>query len=168
MMVQPYVVAGSGLSAAVTDRRIEFFGARVMVSRAAGGGITFQFNQRFEADLSRLSIDLSATVPPSGPAACPGAPRQKAPPITPPSDEADFKRAAVRLRKNAEKINLGALWAEAHRLTSAWQRHAAAGRVNGDAGLVSALSHAARGGDTTSAILLARKLADALERVAAH
>ena len=168
MMVQPYVVAGSGLSAAVTDRRIEFFGARVMVSRAAGGGITFQFNQRFEADLSRLSIDLSATVPPSGPAASPSAPRQKAPPITPPSDEADFKRAAVRLRKNAEKINLGALWAEAHRLTSAWQRHAAAGRINGDAGLVSALSHAARGGDTTSAILLARKLADALERVAAH
>ena len=168
MMVQPYVVAGSGLSAAVTDRRIEFFGARVMVSRAAGGGITFQFNQRFEADLSRLSIDLSATVPPNGPAASTSVPRHKAPPITPPSDEADFKRAAVRLRKNAEKINLGALWAEAHRLTSAWQRHAAAGRINGDAGLVSALSHAARGGDTTSAILLARKLADALERVAAH
>ncbi len=186
MMVQPYVVqpfAGSGLSSAVTDRRIEFFGARVMVSRAAGGGITFQFNQRFEADLSRLSIDLSATVPTSGTATGTatgaatgaasgtatnaGAARHKAPPISQPSDEADFKRAAVRLRKNAEKINLGALWAEAHRLTSAWQRHAAAGR-NGDAGLVSALSHAARGGDTTSAILLARKLADALERVAAH
>ncbi len=132
MMVQPYVVqpfAGSGLSGAVTDRRIEFFGARVMVSRAAGGGITFQFNQRFEADLSRLSIDLSATVPASGPARqAASAARQKAPPITPPSDEADFKRAAVRLRKNAERINLGALWAEAHRLTDAWQRHAAAGR----------------------------------------
>ena len=160
------------LSGAVTDRRIEFFGARVMVSRAAGGGITFQFNQRFEADLSRLSIDLSATVPASGPATgtatSASAARQKAPPITPPSDEADFKRAAVRLRKNAERINLGALWAEAHRLTNAWQRHAAAGGVNGDAGLVSALSHAARGGDSTSAILLARKLADALERVAAH
>ncbi len=97
-----------------------------------------------------------------------GAARHKAPSITPPSDEADFKRAAVRLRKNAERINLGALWAEAHRLTAAWQRHAAAGKMNGDAGLVSALSHAARGGDTTSAILLARKLADALERVAAH
>ena len=171
LMVQPYVVqpfAGSGLSGAVTDRRIEFFGARVMVSRAASGGVTFQFNQRFEADLSRLSIDLSATVPPSKPAASGAATRQKTPPVSQPNDQADFKRAAVRLRKNAEKINLGALWAEAHRLTSAWQRHAAAGGLNGDTGLVSALSHAARGGDTTSAILLARKLADALERVAAH
>ena len=138
-----------------------------MVSRAAGGGVTFQFNQRFEADLSRLSIDLSATVPPSKPAASGSATRQKTPPVSQPSDQADFKRAAVRVRKNAEKINLGALWAEAHRLTSAWQRHAAAGDLNGDTGLVSALSHAARGGDTTSAILLARKLADALERVAA-
>ena len=169
LMLKPYVVQPfAGSSGAVTDRRIEFFGARVMVSRAAGGGITFQFNQRFEADLSRLSIDLSATVPASSPATGTIAARPKAPPITPPSDEADFKRAAIRLRKNAERVNLGALWAEAHRLTSAWQRHAAAGSVNGDAGLVSALSHAARGGDSTSAILLARKLADALERVAAH
>jgi hypothetical protein len=89
---------------------------------------------------------------------------------TPPqqNDLSDFKRAATRLRKNAEKINLGALWAEAHRLTGAWQRHAAAGDLNGDTGLVSALSHAARGGDTSSAILLARRLADALERVASH
>ena len=171
LMVQPYVVqpfAASGLSGAVTDRRIEFFGARVMVSRAAGGGVTFQFNQRFEADLSRLSIDLSATVSTSKPAASASATRPKTPPVSQPNDEADFKRAAVRLRKNAEKTNLGALWAEAHRLTNAWQRHAAAGDLNGDTGLVSALSHAARGGDTTSAILLARKLADALERVAAH
>jgi hypothetical protein len=85
-----------------------------------------------------------------------------------PNDAADFKRAAVRLRKNAQKTNLGALWAEAHRLTGAWQRHAASLNGNGDAGLVSALSHAARGGDSTSAILLARRLADVLERVAAH
>jgi hypothetical protein len=172
LMVQPYVVqpfAGSGLTGAVTDRRIEFFGARVIVSRAAGGGVTFQFNQRFEADLSRLSIDLSSTVPPSkAPSSAGAATRSKAPAVSQPNDDADFKRAAVRLRKNAEKINLGALWAEAHRLTSAWQRHATAGGLNGDAGLVSALSHAARGGDATSAILLARKLADALERVAAH
>ena len=171
LMVQPYVVqpfAGSSLSGAVTDRRIEFFGARVMVSRAAGGGVTFQFNQRFEADLTRLSIDLSATVPPTRPTGSASAPHQKTPSVSQPNDQADFKRAAVRLRKNAEKINLGALWAEAHRLTSAWQRHAAVSGLNGDTGLVSALSHAARGGDTTSAILLARKLADALERVAAH
>ena len=74
----------------------------------------------------------------------------------PPSiDPADFRRAASRLRKNAEKINLRALWAEAHRLTDAWQRRAAAGDLNGDTGLVSALSHAARGGDTRSAVMLA-------------
>lgn len=172
IMVQPYVVqpfAGSGLSGAVTDRRIEFFGARVMVARAAGGGVTFQFNQRFEADLSRVAIDLSAPVPANSPmGAANVAHNQSAP--TPPqqNDLSDFKRAATRLRKNAEKINLGALWAEAHRLTGAWQRHAAAGDLNGDTGLVSALSHAARGGDTSSAILLARRLADALERVASH
>ena len=171
-MVQPYVVqpfASSGLSGAATDRRIEFFGARVMVARAASGGVTFQFNQRFEADLSRLSIDLSATVPTNTPVAVADAPRDPdsaAPQSS--NDRADFKRAATRLRKNAEKINLGALWAEAHRLSGAWKRHAATGAVNGDTGLVSALSHAARGGDTSSAVLLARRLADALERVATH
>ena len=172
IMVQPYVVqpfASSGLSGAVTDRRIEFFGARVMVARAAGGGVTFQFNQRFEADLSRVAIDLSAPVPANSPTGTVNAARnQSAPAPAQQNDLSDFKRAAARLRKNAEKINLGALWAEAHRLTGAWQRHAAAGDLNGDAGLVSALSHAARGGDTSSAILLARRLADALERVASH
>lgn len=173
-IVQPYVVQPFGRSpvaGAVTDRRIEFFGARVMVSRAAGGGVTFQFNQRFEADLSRVAIDLSAAVPAGASPAVQtaGAERSRTTPVsTPQNDGADFKRAAVRLRKNAEKINLGALWAEAHRLTGAWQRRAAAGDLNGDTGLVSALSHAARGGDTSSAILLARRLADALERVAAH
>ena len=68
MMLEPYLVqplGKSGLSGAITDRRIEFFGVRVMVSRAAAGGITFQFNQRFEADLSRVTIDLSKSVPPS-------------------------------------------------------------------------------------------------------
>ncbi len=172
MMVQPYVVqpfASSGLSGAVTDRRIEFFGARVMVSRAAGGGVTFQFNQRFEADLSRVAIDLSVAVASDAqPSAGTTAPPPTAKPPVSSGDPADFRRAAARLRKNAEKINLGALWAEAHRLTGAWQRHAAAGDLNGDAGLVSALSHAARGGDTSSALLLARRLADVLERVAAH
>ena len=168
-MMQPYVVqpfASVGPGGGVTDRRIEFFGARVMVARAAGGGVTFQFNQRFEADLSRIAIDLSSNVAgtetPSVPAAKPDSAS------SPASDAADFARAAARLRKNAEKINLGALWAEAHRLTNAWQRHAAAGELNGDVGLVSALSHAARGGDASSAILLARRLADALERAATH
>ena len=172
MMLEPYLVqplAKSGLSGAITDRRIEFFGVRVMVSRAAAGGVTFQFNQRFEADLSRVTIDLSASVPPSAPTESANAARnQSAPASQPPNEHADFKRAAMRLRKNAEKINLGALWAEAHRLTNAWQRHAEAGGLNGDTGLVSALSHAARGGDTSIAILLARRLADALERVVSH
>jgi len=140
-----------------------------MVSRAAGGGMTFQFNQRFEADLSRVTIDLSASVPPSAPTESANAARnQSAPGSQPQNEHADFKRAAARLRRNAEKINLGALWAEAHRLANAWQRHAQAGDLNGDTGLVSALSHAARGGDTSSAILLARRLADALERVVSH
>ena len=168
-MMQPYVVqpfASVGPGGAVTDRRIEFFGARVMVARAAGGGVTFQFNQRFEADLSRVAIDLSENVEATESAGGKAPKHESA--AAPAHDAADFKRAAVRLRKNAEKINLGALWAEAHRLTHAWQRRAAAGDLNGDAGLVSALSHAARGGDSNSAILLARRLADTLERVAAH
>ena len=147
-MVQPYVVHpvnSGGPSGAATDRRIDPFGARVLVARAAGGGVTFQFNQRFEADPSRVSIDLSAAVPAPESAAGTAVRSAKPPPSI---DPADFRRAASRLRKNAEKINLGALWAEAHRLTDAWQRRAAAGDLNGDTGLVSALSHAARGGDT--------------------
>lgn len=170
-MVQPYVVqpfASSGLSGAVTDRRIEFFGARVLVARAAGGGVTFQFNQRFEADLSRVAIDLSVEVPASSAAAA--TPAKERVPMTH-QDRADFARAAIRLRKNAERQNLSALWAEAHRLTSSWQRNAHAIVIGGDGGngsngLVSALSHAARGGDAVNASMLARRLADALEGAA--
>lgn len=169
-MVQPYVVhpfsgSGSGLSGAVTDRRIEFFGARVMVARAAGGGVTFQFNQRFEVDLSRVAIDLS--VPVTSPA--PTANVKPSQPSTAPMthhERTDFARAAVRLRKNAENKNLGALWAEAHRLTDAWQRHASMSQSkSGGKGLVSALAHAARGGDSVNAAILARRFADALEAV---
>ena len=168
LMVQPYVVqpfGSSGLSGAVTDRRIEFFGARVLVARAAGGGVTFQFNQRFEADLSRVAIDLSVEVPATP---TPAKPAKDRTPMTH-QDRADFARAAIRLRKNAERKNLSALWAEAHRLTGAWQRNAhAIGATDGDGGsgsngLVSALSHAARGGDAVNASMLARRLADALE-----
>lgn len=169
-MMQPYVVqpfASVGPGGTVTDRRIEFFGARVMVARAAGGGVTFQFNQRFEADLSRISIDLSAKFEGADATGGGKVAKQGSAPASA-HDVADFKRAALRLRKNAEKLNLGALWAEAHRLTDAWQQRAAAGDLNGDAGLVSALSHAARGGDANSAILLARRLAERLERVASH
>lgn len=169
-MVQPYVVqpfASVSPSGAVTDRRIEFFGARVMVARAAGGGVTFQFNQRFEADLSRVAIDLSADVAANSQHNEKPAQSSGAPAVQHPKDMADFSRAAVRLRKNANKKNLGALWAEAHRLTPVWQRYAQS-ESNGNegssnSGLISALSHAARGGDAVNATMLARRLADALE-----
>ncbi|MGH6612340.1 MAG: PAS domain S-box protein [Burkholderiaceae bacterium] len=163
LMLQPYVESSTGGN---LDRRIEFFGARVMVAHAATGGVTFQFNQRFEADLSRVAIDLSEQ-PASAtekPAAIDNAPAGAV-------DRADFSRTAGRLRRNAEKRNLGALWAEAHRLTGAWQRYARSESANGAAqqsGLVTALSHAARGGDTVNATLLARRLADALDVAAAH
>ncbi len=165
-MMQPYVVqpfASVGPSGAVTDRRIEFFGARVMVARAAGGGVSFQFNQRFEADLSRVTIDLSTAV-------ATGAKADEQPGPAPsenvsPQERADFSRAAARLRKNADRTNLGALWAEAHRLTGAWQRYTRSGSSNGggNSGLVSALSHSARGGDAVNATMLARRLANELE-----
>lgn len=171
LMVQPYVVqpfASVGPNGAVTDRRIEFFGARVMVARAAGGGVAFQFNQRFEADLSRVAIDLSTEVATSSQPKQEIKPDAAAAAAQPPQIEtADFSRAALRLRKNADKQNLGALWAEAHRLTDAWQRYAQSGCVNASSGLVSALSHAARGGDAVNATMLARRLADALDVAAA-
>ena len=176
ILVRPYVVqpfSGSGLPGAVTDRRIEFFGARVMVARAASGGITFQFNQRFQADLSHVAIDLSEVVETSGPAADEKQAAERRSPMTQ-HDRADFAGAAVRLRKNAEKGSLGALWAESHRLTAAWQRHANAPGVKesngagGSAGLVSALAHAARGGDSVNATMLALRLADALEVAASQ
>lgn len=163
-MMEPYAapIAGVPGKHAVAERRIEFFGARLMVSRAANGGITFQFNQRFEADLTKVAIDLSHPVDMHG------RPAQKQPDASSTHDRVDFSRAAVRLRKNAAKRNLSALWAEAHRLTDAWQRYArsADAQVNSasnETGLASALSHAAQGGDSVNATLLARRLADALE-----
>jgi hypothetical protein len=74
---------------------------------------------------------------------------------------ADFVRAAARLRRNAERANLGALWAEAHRLRNPWQSHGDPAQ----AGLVSALAHTARWGDASNAVMLARRLADALEQL---
>jgi hypothetical protein len=74
----------------------------------------------------------------------------------------DFRAAAARLRDHAARQNLIALWAEAHRLRETWQIHG--GRD--DVGLVSALSHTARGGDAINAVLVARRLADALDAVA--
>ena len=170
LMFEPYVgqpFAMVGAKGAVADRRIEFFGARVIVARAAGGGITFQFNQRFEADLSRVAIDLSPAAATDDAAEKTPAPTTAA--STTLTDHADFSRASVRLRKNAKKRNLPALWAEAHRLTDAWQRYTQQSPDGaGHSGLVSALSHAARGGDTVNATMLARRLADALEVAATH
>jgi PAS domain S-box-containing protein len=172
VMLEPYVgqpFAMVGATGAVTDRRIEFFGARVIVARAINGGLTFQFNQKFEADLTRVAIDLSKDV--AAAAAAHAKPAQDHGASNALDDHADFSRAAVRLRRNAAKRNLGALWAEAHRLTEIWQRYAQSEGVGSDAGnsgLVSALSHAARGGDTVNATLLARRLADALEVAATH
>jgi hypothetical protein len=55
-----------------------------------------------------------------------------------------------------------ALWAEAHRLKDVWKRHGGRDEI----GLVTALAHTARGGDATNAVVLARRLADALEEAA--
>jgi hypothetical protein len=72
---------------------------------------------------------------------------------------AEFARAAARLRHNAEQGNLGALWAQAHRLKEIWLPRAPLS----EAGVVSALAHTARGGDAANARMLARRLADALD-----
>jgi hypothetical protein len=124
-----------------------------------GGGSSFRFSQHLEADLSQVTFDVSA--PPAS-AQLPLIAKRS----TEPAEEkarvgAEFARAAIRLRRNADRINLGALWAESHRLKGVWLRH-------GDpahAGLVSALAHTARGGDATNAVLLARRLADVLEQM---
>ena len=168
-MVQPYVVHpvnSGGPSGAATDRRIEFFGARVLVARAAGGGVTFQFNQRFEADLSRVSIDLSAAVPAPESAAGTAVRSAKPPPSI---DPADFRRAASRLRKNAEKINLGRAvgrgapfdrcLAKARRCRRSERRHWARQR---------AIARRTRRRHSQCRIARKAQLADALERVASH
>jgi hypothetical protein len=78
---------------------------------------------------------------------------------TDPRMVAEFARAAARLRHNADKGNLGALWAQAHRLKEIWLPFAPLS----EAGLVSALAHTARGGDGANARMLARRLAEALD-----
>jgi hypothetical protein len=144
---------------ATTARQIDFLGSRVYAERLPGGGSIFRFSKHLEADLSQVTFDVSA------PAAA-----AHRPPIAKRSAELreeqaraamEFARAAARLRKNADRTNLGALWAESHRLKGAWMQH-------GDpahAGLVTALAHTARGGDASNAVLLARRLADVLEQM---
>lgn len=114
-------------------------------------GVVFKARMHYAVDLSRVAIDLGALagVPPSPPPPAEADPRLLA----------EFARASARLRHNADKGNLGALWAQAHRLKETWLPHASLT----DAGLVSALAHTARGGDMANACTLARRLADAID-----
>jgi PAS domain S-box-containing protein len=164
-MLKPFVNAtvtrheGAGYPGRVElNRYIDFLGTPVTHNVVPGAGATFCFQLTFEADLSRVAIDLSAL--PAPPAPVPAATRVSG------HDQArlhqEFLRSAARLRRNAEKAAMMALWAEAHRLKDVWKRHGGRDEI----GLVTALAHTARGGDATNAVLLARRLADALEEAA--
>jgi len=156
-MLKPFVNEtrnGRGM----TEPGIDFLGIRVTHNVVPGSGATFRFLLHFEADLSHVAIDLSTPVaktPRKAVASHPDGTKRQ---------HHDFLKSAARLRKNAnaERPALMALWAEAHQLKDVWQRHG--GRD--DIGLVTALAHTARGGDATNAVLLARRLADALEEAA--
>ena len=164
-MVKPFLsetvtrAEGAGYPGhAELQRHIDFLGTRVDHAVRPGAGASFRFHLRFEADLSQVAIDLSAL-----PAAV--APRRtEVRPLAsdPVRLHQEFSKSAARLRKHAEKPNLIALWAEAHRLKDIWKSHGGRDEI----GLVSALAHTSRGGDSTNARLLARRLADALEAAA--
>lgn len=166
-MIKPFATDGasrrderSSSGRGSAERSIDFFGTRVVWVRTPGGGATFRFGQRFDIDLTRVSIDLSA---PAAESSSPK-PATKARTAAASSAEAqrakvEFTRAATRLRKNADAGNLIALWAEAHRLKGMWQRHG----DPANAGLVTALAYTARGGDAENSLTLARRFADALE-----
>ena len=141
-------------------RSIDLLGTRVAMKTAAGAGASFAFQLRYEVDLSQITIDLSALPAPVTPRH--HAEGRPASANDPAKLHQEFSKSAARLRKHVEKPNLIALWAEAHRLKDVWKRYG--GRD--DIGLVSALSHTARGGDATNAMLLALRLADALDAAA--
>jgi PAS domain S-box-containing protein len=143
-----------------THRNVSFLGTRLTHATSGPSGMTFGFQLRLEADLSKVTIDLSS------PLATSAAPLGTAA-LQPVLHDAiamqqDFRAAAARLREHAARQNLIALWAEAHRLRETWQIHGG----HDDVGLVSALSHTARGGDAINAVLVARRLADALDAAA--
>lgn len=146
------VGTSSRLRAQPRDLVIDVVGTAVAVRSQDGRGTRFAAKLHYAADLSRVSIDLGA---PERPAASASADAGGLDPQL----VAEFVRAALRLRQNAEKLNLGALWAQAHRLTEVWLPRASAAQ----AGLVTALAHTARGGDAANARHLARRLADALD-----
>jgi PAS domain S-box-containing protein len=132
-------------------RTVDVGGVETQVTVAADRGVVFKARMHYAVDLSRVAIDLGALA-------------GVAPPPADMSDAdprllAEFARAAARLRHNADKGNLGALWAQAHRLKEIWLPRAPLAEV----GLVSALAHTARGGDAANACMLARRLAEALD-----
>lgn len=134
------------------ERVVEVAGVETSVSTAVGPGAVFKAKMHYAVDLSRVSIDLGALAGVTAPVADDGADMD-------PRLVAEFARAATRLRQNAEQGNLGALWAQAHRLKEIWLPRAPLS----EAGVVSALAHTARGGDAANARMLSRRLADALD-----
>ncbi len=134
------------------QRAVEVAGVETVVDTVAGRGALFKARMHYAVDLSRVAIDLGALACVAAPATDDGADID-------PRLVAEFARAAARLRHNADKGNLGALWAQAHRLKESWLPTAPLA----EAGLVSALAHTARGGDAANACMLARRLADALD-----
>ena len=133
-------------------RAVEVAGVETQVETAQGGGALFKARMHYAVDLSRVAIDLGALAGVPAPSTDDGA-------DVDPRMVAEFARASARLRHNADKGNLGALWAQAHRLKEIWLPRAPLA----DVGLVSALAHTARGGDAANACMLARRLADALD-----
>lgn len=134
------------------ERVVDVAGVETRVTTSPDRGAVFKAKMHYAVDLSRVSIDLGALAGVVAPAPDDGADID-------PRLVAEFARAAARLRHNAEQGNLGALWAQAHRLKEIWLPRAPLS----DAGVVSALAHTARGGDGANARMLARRLADALD-----
>jgi PAS domain S-box-containing protein len=139
-------------SAGARSRTVEVAGVETQVETSLDRGAVFKARMHYAVDLSRVSIDLGALAGVAAPAADDAG-------DVDPRLVAEFARAAARLRHNAEQGNLGALWAQAHRLKEIWLPRAPLS----EAGVVSALAHTARGGDAANARMLARRLADALD-----
>jgi PAS domain S-box-containing protein len=139
-------------SAGARSRTVDVAGVETQVETSLDRGAVFKARMHYAVDLSRVSIDLGALAGVAAPAADDSG-------DVDPRLVAEFARAAARLRHNAEQGNLGALWAQAHRLKEIWLPRAPLS----EAGVVSALAHTARGGDAANARMLARRLADALD-----
>ena len=148
---KPSGAARPRASRATRHRAVVVAGVETTVNTGDNRGAVFRARMHYAVDLSRVTIDLGALAGVAAPAADAG--------DVDPRMVAEFARAATRLRHNAEKGNLGALWAQAHRLKEIWLPRAPLS----EAGLVSALAHTARGGDAANACMLARRLADALD-----